>query len=209
MATEQRVPRVQPRLVRVEDSTSQADVAWSPKSAARLLQVVESELPALARTASEPAEPTSSMQCPVAVEAPAQSRNYLQALEMLGSAARAMATIEDESQRIRANAFALTQRVRSERIEADQHIGVLQEQLRASHSLAEQLKRQLAEAEERANAAEVKANHSLTEKLEQQLAQAEERANLAEEWLQRFQETIVSTFSARRAAEAASQVPSL
>ena len=108
-----------------------------------------------------------------------------------------MTTIEDESQRIRVNALALTQRVRSERIEAEQQVGILQEQLKASHLLANQLKQQL--AEERAAVVEMKAGHSSIEQLKQRLADAEERADVAEEWLQRLQEAIVSSFSARRA----------
>ena len=111
-------------------------------------------------------------------DAQAQSPNYLEALEMISSAALTMASIEDQSHRIRANAFALTQRVRSERFETDQQISVLQEQLEASHYVAEQLR--------------------------QQLAHAEERASVAEEWLQRFQEAIASAFAARRTAEMAS-----
>ena len=134
-------------------------------------------------------------------EAAAKSRDYLQALELIGTAARTMTTIEDESQRIRVNAFALTERVRSERIEADQQVGVLQEQLKASHLLAAQLKQQL--AEERAIIAEAKASHSAIEQLKQRLAQAEERADVAEEWLQRLQEAIISSFSDRRGGEAA------
>jgi hypothetical protein len=96
---------------------------------------------------------------------------------MISSAARTITSLEDESQRIKANAFALTQRVRSERLETDQQIGVLQEQLKASNLLAEQLR--------------------------QQLADAEERANVAEEWLHHFQKAIASAFAARRAAETA------
>jgi NAD(P)-dependent dehydrogenase (short-subunit alcohol dehydrogenase family) len=110
-------------------------------------------------------------------EAPAKPRNHLESLELISTAARTMASIEDESQRIRANAFAPTQRVRSERLEIDQQIGVLQEQLKASNLLAEQLG--------------------------QRLAEAEERANVAEEWLLHFQNAIVSAFSAHRAAETA------
>jgi len=79
-------------------------------------------------------------------------------------------------------------------------IGILREQLKVSHYMAEQLKRQLAAAEERANVAEAKADNSLIEQLKQQVAQAEERASAAEEWLERFQEAIVSSFSARRSA---------
>lgn len=203
MATEQRVHRTQPRLVAVEDLTSQAESVWSPKSAARLLQVVETELTAVARSTPESAAPIASPQGPGADAAPEKSRNYLQALELLSGAARTMATIEDESQRIRANAIALTQRVRSERIEADQQISVLQEQLKVSHFLAEHLKQELAEAEERAKLAEAKASHSATEQLRQQLAEAEERADVAEELLQRLEEKIVSAFSACRAAETA------
>jgi hypothetical protein len=203
MATDQRVPRIQPRLVRVEGRTSQADHARLLNAATGLIpvQIVRTERSIVGRDTSEPAEPMSSMQGLGPDEAAAKSRDCLQALEMIGAAARTMTSIEDESQRIRVNALALTQRVRSERIEADQQISVLQEQLKASHLLAEQLKQQL--AEERARTAEVKASRPSIEQLEQQLAHAEERADVAEEWLQRLQEAIVSSFSSRRAAETA------
>jgi hypothetical protein len=176
MATDQGTARIQPRLVRVEDSTSQSDPAGPPSSAARLIQIVQTERSSLARS-TEAAEPNASIQVSGDDEAAEQSRNYLQTLEIISCAARTMASIEDESQRIRANAFALTQRVRSERLETDQQISALQEQLKASHLLAEQLR--------------------------QQLAETEERANVAEEWLRHFQNAITSAFSAHRATETA------
>ena len=203
MATDQAVPRIQPRIVRIEDRTSQADRARPLNAATGLLpvQIVRTERSILGRDTSDTAEPFSSMQGPGLDEAAAKSRDYLQVLDMISTAARTMTSIEDESQRIRVNAFALTERVRSERIEAEQQVGVLQEQLKTSHLLAAQLKQQL--AEERANIAEMKASHSSIEQLKQRLAHAEERADVAEEWLQRFQEAIVSSFSIRGAAEAA------
>jgi hypothetical protein len=177
MATDQRAARIQPRLVRVEDRTSQPDRAGPPNSVARLIQVVQTEMSSLASSTSESAEPSASIQVSGDDETAELSRNYLQTLEMISSAARTITSLEDESQRIKANAFALTQRVRSERLETDQQIGVLQEQLKASQLLAEQLR--------------------------QQLADAEERANVAEEWLHHFQKAIASAFAARRAAETA------
>jgi HPt (histidine-containing phosphotransfer) domain-containing protein len=185
----------------VEDRTSRADRARLPGTATGLIpiQIVRTERSIVARDTSDSADPISAMQGPGFDET--KSRDYLQALEMIGTAARTMTSIEDESQRIRVNALALTQRVRSERIEAEQQVCVLQEQLKTSHFLADQLKQQL--AEERAAIAELKASHSSIEELKQRLADAEERADLAEEWLQRFQEAIVSSFSALRAAEAA------
>lgn len=175
MATDHRTARNQPRLVRVEDS-SQPDRVGSPNSVARLIQVVQTEMSSLASSTAESAEP-SAIQVSGDDETAEQSRNYLHTLEMISSAARTITSLEDESQRIKANAFALTQRVRSERLETDQQIGVLQEQLKASNLLAEQLR--------------------------QQLADAEERANVAEEWLHHFQKAIASAFAARRAAETA------
>ena len=177
MATDQRTARIQPRLVRVEDRAIQADPAGSANPAVRLIQAVQAEQSNLATGTSDAAEPVASIQVAGDDEASTQARNYLQTLEIISSAARTMATIEDESQRIRANAFALTQRVRSERLEADQQIVVLQEQLKASNLLTEQLR--------------------------QQLAETEERANVAEEWLRHFQNAINSAFSAHRAAETA------
>jgi hypothetical protein len=176
MATDQRTARIQPRLVRVEDGTNQPDRVGSPNSVARLIQVVQTEMSSLASSTAESAEP-SAIQVSGDDETAEQSRNYLHTLEMISSAARTITSLEDESQRIKANAFALTQRVRSERLETDQQIGVLQEQLKASNLLAEQLR--------------------------QQLADAEERANVAEEWLHHFQKAIASAFAARRAAETA------
>jgi hypothetical protein len=177
MATDQRISRLQPRLVRVEDRPTQAEPASPPNTATRLIQVIQTEQSSLARSAPETADPTASIQISGDDETAAQSRNYLQTLEMISTAARTITSLEDESQRIRANAFALTQRVRSERLETDQQINILQEQLKTSHMLAEQLR--------------------------QQLAEAEERANVAEEWLQQFQNAIASAFAARRAAETA------
>src|SRR5690349_9916078 len=117
MATDQVVPRIQPRIVRVEDRTSLADRARPPNVAAGL-QIVRTEQSMVAPDTAESAEQISSVQGPGLDEA-ATSRDYLQALEMISTAARTMTSIEDESQRIRANALALTHRVRSERIEAD------------------------------------------------------------------------------------------
>jgi DNA repair exonuclease SbcCD ATPase subunit len=99
---------------------------------------------------------------------------YLQALELISGAAHTMASIEDQSQRIQAKALELTQRARSDRLEALQKIATLQEQLMESQTLVEQLDRRLAEAEE--------------------------RAATAEEWLQRFREAAISAFAARRKA---------
>ena len=177
MATDQRMPRIQPRLVRVEDSTSLPDAAAPPSSGARLIQIVQTDRSSAARSTSEATERVASIQVSGDDEAAEQSRNYLQTLDIISCAARTMASIEDESQRIRANAFALAQRVRSERLETDQQISALQEQLKASNLLAEQLR--------------------------QQLAETEERANVAEEWLRHFQNAITSAFSARHAAETA------
>ena len=203
MATDQAVPRVQPRLIRIEGHTSQDDRARLPNATAALIpiQIVRTERSIAARDVPDSAEPIPSTQDAGPDEAAAKSREYLQALEMISTAARTMTSIEDESQRIRVNALALTHRVRSERIEAEQQVGVLREQLKASHVLAEQLKQQL--AEERAAVAEAKESISSIEELKQQLAHAEERADVAEEWLQRLQEAIVSSFSGCRAAETA------
>ena len=203
MATDQRVSRVQPRLISVEGHASLADHARLPNAAAGVIpiQIVRTERSITTLDASESAEPIASTQGPGPDEAAAKSRDYLQALEMISTAARTMTSIEDESQRIRVNALALTHRVRSERIEAEQQVGVLQEQLKASHVLAEQLKQQL--AQERAAVAEAKESLSSIEQLKQQLAHAEERADVAEEWLQRLQEAIVSSFSGCRATETA------
>ena len=168
---------MQPRLIKLEDRVGQPNPSWPVNVAAQPIQLVKTESVMDASSASESNSPNSPLRDPSAAAATATPPNYLETLEMISGAALTMASIEDQSQRIRANALALTQRVRSDRLEAGQQIGVLQEQLKASHMLAERLR--------------------------QQLAQAEERASVAEEWLKRFHEAINSAFAARRAAETA------
>jgi hypothetical protein len=175
MTIEQRLPKMHPRLVKLEDRVGQPNPSWPLSAAAQTIQLVKTESAMETSSASESDQPSSP---PSAEDAKANPPNYLETLEMISGAALTMASIEDQSQRIRANALALTQRVRSDRHEANQQIGVLQEQLKASHMLAERLR--------------------------QQLEQAEERASVAEEWLKRFHEAVSSAFAARRAAETAS-----
>lgn len=100
------------------------------------------------------------------------SSSYLETLELVNNAARAMATMEDHSQRIQAKAYELTQRARADRLEANQYISFLEEQLAASET------------------------RSL--ELAQQLDEAESRARTSHEWLDRFQQTIGTVFAASK-----------
>lgn len=101
------------------------------------------------------------------------SNGYLETLELVNKAARAMATMEDHSQRIQAKAYELTQRARADRLEASQYISFLEEQLATSEA------------------------RSL--ELSQQLDEAETRARTSDEWLGRFQQTIGAVFAASKA----------
>lgn len=100
------------------------------------------------------------------------SSSYLETLELVNNAARAMATMEDHSQRIQAKAFELTQRARADRLEANQYISFLEEQLAASETRSLELAHQLDEAET--------------------------RARTSHEWLGRFQQTIGTVFAASK-----------
>ncbi len=64
------------------------------------------------------------------------SSSYLETLELVNNAARAMATMEDHSQRIQAKALELTQRARADRLEASQYISFLEQQSAACEAVA-------------------------------------------------------------------------
>jgi hypothetical protein len=120
---------------------------------------------------SSPARERFDGQPPRTASTPSPS-SYLETLELVNSAARAMATMEDHSQRIQAKTFELTQRARADRLEANQYISFLEEQLAASEA------------------------RSL--ELAQQLDEAELRARTSHEWLGRFQQTISTVFAASK-----------
>lgn len=103
---------------------------------------------------------------------PSSSSSYLETLELVNNAARAMATMEDHSQRVQAKALELTQRARADRLEANQYICFLEEQLAASETRSLQLA--------------------------QQLDEAESRARTSHEWLGQFQQTIGTVFAASK-----------
>ena len=105
------------------------------------------------------------------------SGGYQETLELVNNAARAMAAMEDHSQRIQAKAFELTQRARADRLEAKQTIAFLEAQLAASEA------------------------RSL--ELAQQLDDAESRARTSHEWLSRFQQTIGTVFAGSKALASA------
>lgn len=98
--------------------------------------------------------------------------DYLQALELVSGAAQTMQSMEEQSARIQTKAFELMQQARSDRQEAHERIGDLANQLTASAARAEELERQLAEAEL--------------------------RARTAEQWLGRFMEAVNEAFAVRR-----------
>lgn len=101
--------------------------------------------------------------------------DYLQGLELVNRAARAMQTMEDHSQQIQNKAFEFMQQARYNRLEAEQKIATLQEELAASESKIDELSKKL--------------------------EQAEQRAKTAEEWLRRFLDAINTGFAARRACK--------
>ncbi|WP_291699063.1 hypothetical protein, partial [Bradyrhizobium sp.] len=68
-------------MVRVEDRTSQPDPAAPPSSAARLIQIVQTDRSSAARSTSEATERVASIQVSGDDEAAEQSRNYLQTLD--------------------------------------------------------------------------------------------------------------------------------
>ena len=98
--------------------------------------------------------------------------DYLQALELVSGAAQTMQSMEENSSRIQTKAFELMQQARTDRQEAHERIANLVDQLTASEARAEELERQLAEAEL--------------------------RAQTAEQWLSRFMETVNEAFAVRK-----------
>jgi hypothetical protein len=98
--------------------------------------------------------------------------DYLQALELVSGAAQTMQSMEEQSTRIQTKAFELMQQARTDRQEAHERITNLVDQLTASEARAEELERQLAEAEL--------------------------RAQTAEQWLGRFMETVNEAFAVRK-----------
>jgi hypothetical protein len=98
--------------------------------------------------------------------------DYLQALELVSGAAQTMQSMEEQSTRIQTKAFELMQQARIDRQESHERIAGLVNQLTASEARAEELERQLAEAEL--------------------------RAQTAEQWLSRFMETVTEAFAVRK-----------
>ena len=96
------------------------------------------------------------------------------ALEMIKRAAQAMDAMEDHAQVVQAKAQELAEQARYDVRSARQQIAALEQCLYER------------DAE--------------TEELEARLAQAEERANAAQEWLERFQETVNAAFATRHQA---------
>jgi hypothetical protein len=98
--------------------------------------------------------------------------DYLQALELVSGAAQTMQSMEEQSTRIQTKAFELMQQARTDRQEAHERLATLVNQLTASEARVEELERQLAEAEL--------------------------RAQTAEQWLSRFMETVTEAFAVRK-----------
>jgi hypothetical protein len=77
------------------------------------------------------------------------STRYLEALELLNSAACTMATAEDWSRQVQAKSFELTQRAHADRHDTNERIACLREQLAVSEIRSANLAKQLDEAKQR------------------------------------------------------------
>ena len=77
------------------------------------------------------------------------STRYLEALELLNSAACTMATTEDWSRQVQAKSLELTQRAHADRHETNERIACLRKQLAVSEIRSDNLARQLDEAKKR------------------------------------------------------------
>jgi hypothetical protein len=75
--------------------------------------------------------------------------SYLEALELVNSAACTMVTIESRSRQIQAKALELTQRAHADRHETNERIACLRKQLAVSEIRSDNLARQLDEAKKR------------------------------------------------------------
>jgi hypothetical protein len=106
--------------------------------------------------------------------------DYLQALELVSGAAQTMQSMEENSARIQAKAFEMMQQARIDRQESHERIANLVDQLTASEARADELERQLAEVEL--------------------------RAQTAEQWLGRFMETVNEAFAVRKSRLAEASV---
>jgi hypothetical protein len=98
------------------------------------------------------------------------STQYLEALELLNSAACTMATTEDRSRQIQAKALELTQRAHADRRETNERIACLRKQLSVSEIRSVNLAKQLDEAKK--------------------------RTQISYDWLSRFQQAIDTAFAA-------------
>lgn len=103
------------------------------------------------------------------------SANYLEALEMISSAATLLSAMESHSQKVQAKAYEITQRARLDVLAANERVAVLRQQLSESEARIEDLAGKL--------------------------AATEEQAQTAQQWLHRFQDTIMHAFPACKAAE--------
>jgi hypothetical protein len=114
--------------------------------------------------------PDRSAPAPTSMSSLPLKADYSVELELVGNAVRAIAFIEDRSQRIQAKALELTKRVKADRLETNQYISFLEQQ--------------------------VAAGEARTQELQMRLDEAETRVTMSCEWLNRFQQTIRSAFSA-------------
>jgi hypothetical protein len=146
------------------------------RSSADVHQLHELVAPSTARRVSGLMEKLNTPNRAQAGERPSDTEralpDYLQALELVSGAAQTMQSMEEQSARIQNKAFELMQQARTDRLEAHERIAGLVEQLTASEARAEELVRQLAEAEL--------------------------RAQTAEQWLSRFMETVTEAFAVRK-----------
>lgn len=98
--------------------------------------------------------------------------SYLEALEMISSAAEVMASMESHSQRVEAKAYEIAERARYDVRVAQEEVAALRAQFNESLAKIEDLNRRAAEAEG--------------------------RAQTAQQWLIRFQQATTRAFSTRR-----------
>ena len=107
-------------------------------------------------------------------ETPAQSGppNFLDALEMIASAAELLTSMESHAQKVQAQAYEITQRA--------------QYDVRAAEDEAASLRQKLSEKD-----AEIS-------RLNGKIAEAEERTRTAQQWLRRFQDAVTKAFPAQK-----------
>lgn len=98
--------------------------------------------------------------------------NYLEALDMISSAAELLTAMESHSQKVQAKAYEITQRAQLDIRVANEQVAALQRAL----------------SEKEAQIAD----------LNKRVTTAEDRAQTAQQWLRRFQDTVTKAFPAHK-----------